>query len=394
MAMAKNTKALVTKLYPLVEKALKTRLREYKGCVGRFINKRNDLLYDIAPCDRIFFGKDDIDDFFMSMKITIPQVREALSETYYYKIAAFNPRAAKDEFTVTQLMVCRYFLMHNKDKDLELAMIYLGFSGKFYPSIHYAMFPKVQPSEHRYVMEFVVNNALTGKYDLKSQGNVIGSVRSITNTWYNTYKNRFRTMDDEDAVYLIQQLHNRIKSFIKNIAVLYYRAYEDKEYLTYDSEDFSEENYRLVSTDAIKAQKAVDAAMNVITSSDVNYKLCKMASDSNVKTEEIKSIIQTIMSDNDSLPQIKELITLLVFTYFEQAKGDKDVRDISFITYSIAPKPNSKDPHILRQKEIIEKWLMEGSPAYRKRKNRIATRNSYYRAIYIYFTLLTHNANK
>lgn len=392
--MAKNTKALVTKLYPIVEKALKSRIKNYKSCVGRFINNRNSSLYDIAPCDRIYFGQDDIDDYFMSMDISKAKVKEALSETYYYGITSFNPRAAKDEFTVTQLMVCRYFVMHNSEKDLELAMIYLAFSGKFYPSIHYAMFPKVQPSEHRYVMEFVVNNALTGKYDLKSQGNVIGAVRSISNTWYNTYKARFKSMDDEDAVYLIQQLHNRIKSFIKNIASLYYKAYEDKDYLTYDSEDFSEESYRLVSTDALKAQKSVDAAMNAITSSDVNYKLCKMASDSNVKTEEIKSIIQSILSDNDSLPEVKELITLIVFTYFEQAKGEKDVRDIAFITYSIAPKPNSKDPHILRQKEIIEKWLMDGSPAYRKRKSRIATKNSYYRAIYIYFTLLVHNANK
>lgn len=392
--MPKNTTSLLTNLYPLVSKALSSRQKEYRNCIGRFINNRNESLYDIAPCDRLYFGQNDLDDFFMSINIPIAKVKEALSGTYYYGISAFNPRAAKDEFTVTQLMCCRYFSLQNKEKELELAMIYLAFSGKFYPSIHYAMFPKVQPSEHRYVMEFVVNNALTGKYDLKSQGNVIGAVKSISNTWYNTYKNKFKSMTDEDAVYLIQQLHNRIKSFIKNIASLYYKAYEDKDYLTYDSEDFSDENYRLVSTDALKAQKAVDIAMNAITTSDVNYKLCKMASDSNVKTEEIKSIIQSIMSDNDSLVEIKELITLLVFTYFEQAKGEKDVRDISFITYSISPKPNSKDPHILRQKEIIEKWLMEGSPAYRKRKSRIATKNSYYRAIYVYFTLLVHNANK
>ena len=200
-------------------------------------------------------------------------------------------------------------------------------------------------------------------------------------------------MDDEDVVYLIQQLHNRIKSFMKNIASLYYKAYEDKEYLTYDSENHSEEGYRLVGTDSTKAQKAIEKTMTVITSSDINYKLCKMASNNDVHTEEVKSIIESIMNDKDSLVEIRELVTLIICTYFEQSKT-KDIRDIDFITFSVAPKPNSKDPHILRQKEIVENWLEDGSPAYRKRKNRLATKNSYFRSVFVYFTLLIHNANK
>ena len=36
-------------------------------------------------------------------------------------------------------------------------------------------------------------------------------------------------------------------------------------------------------------------AMTYITTHTVNYKFCKMASDSNIKTDEIKSIIESIM---------------------------------------------------------------------------------------------------
>ena len=391
--MAKMTSVLRKELYPLVESALTKNMNSYKNCVARFISKRNEALYDTAPCERIYFGQPDLDDFYISLRLTEAKIREVLEKTYYWGIAAFNPRAAKDEFTVANLMIIRHFLLAKKQKELELSIIYLAFSGKFYPSIHYASFPKVQPSEHRYVMDYVVNNELTNKYDLKTKGSVIGAIRSIAMTWIESYKNRFTNMDDDDAVYLIQQLHNRIKSFMKNIATLYYKAYEDKDYMTFDSEDFSEENYRLVGSDSTKAQKVVEKTMTTITTSDIDYKLCKMASDTNVKTEEIKSIIQTVLNSEHALAEIKELITLLVFTYFEQSKT-KDVRDIDFITFSIAPKPNSKDPHILREKEIIENWLMEGSPAYRKRKSRIATKNSYYRAIFIYFTLLIHNSNK
>ena len=51
--MKKNTKVLLTELYPLITKKLN--VNKYKLCVGRFINKRSKELYDIAPCDRIFF---------------------------------------------------------------------------------------------------------------------------------------------------------------------------------------------------------------------------------------------------------------------------------------------------------------------------------------------------
>ena len=391
--MAKNTDVLVKQLYPKVANSLDRGLNRYKSCISRFIGNRNKELFDIAPCDRIYFGQTDLDDFYISLGITEVDIRKVLEGTYYYHIAAFNPRAAKDEFIVAQMMVIRYFFLKKKEKELELSLIYLAFSGKFYPSIHYAMFPKVQPSEHRYVMEYVVNNELSQKYDLKSQGNVIGAIKSICKTWITSYEKRFKEMDDEDVVYLIQQLHNRIKSFMKNIASLYYKAYEDKEYLTYDSENHSEEGYRLVGTDSTKAQKAIEKTMTVITSSDINYKLCKMASNNDVHTEEVKSIIESIMNDKDSLVEIRELVTLIICTYFEQSKT-KDIRDIDFITFSVAPKPNSKDPHILRQKEIVENWLEDGSPAYRKRKNRLATKNSYFRSVFVYFTLLIHNANK
>ena len=54
-----------------------------------------------------------------------------------------------------------------------MAIVNMAFSGKFYPSIHYGFFKKVQPVEYKWVMDYVVNNMLTGKFDLKSKGNVI-----------------------------------------------------------------------------------------------------------------------------------------------------------------------------------------------------------------------------
>ena len=65
--MAKNTDVLVKQLYPKVANSLDRGLNRYKSCISRFIGNRNKELFDIAPCDRIYFGQTDLDDFYISL---------------------------------------------------------------------------------------------------------------------------------------------------------------------------------------------------------------------------------------------------------------------------------------------------------------------------------------
>jgi hypothetical protein len=291
-------------------------------------------------------------------------------------------------------MCVRYYYLKKMKKETELSMIYLAFSGKFYPSIHYGSYPEAPPEENRYIMEYVINEKLTNKFDIKREGSVFGAIKSICLTWLDTYNDRLKSCDDEDVVYLIQQLHNRIKSFMKNIAEVYYEVYENKDaYFVYSNDNLSEDNYHLADNDSLKIERAVENTMSYIASSSVDYNICKMSSDSNVKTDEVKSIIETILSDNMNIPDVKELIRIIITEYFVNSKT-KDIRDIDFITTSIAAKPNTKNKNILRQRQIIESWLDTNSPAYRKRKSRQATKNSYFKSILTYFTLIIHTSSK
>ena len=273
-------------------------------------------------------------------------------------------------------------------------MIYLAFSGKFYPSIHYGSYPVAAPEENRYVMDYVINEKLTNKFDIKREGSVFGAIKSIANTWLTTYDDKLQSFTDEDVVYLIQQLHNRIRSFTVNIAKIYYDVYANKDnYFTYNSDSLDEDNYHIADNDSLKIERLVENTMSYISSNGVDYRICKMASDSNVKTDELKEIIEAIISDNINLSEAKELIRLIITQYFIESKN-KDVRDIDFINKSVAAKPNTKDKNILRQKEIIENWLENNSTAYRRRKSRIATKNSYFKSVLMYFVLLIHISNK
>ena len=388
----KDTKAILEIAYPEVEKKMKSNYNKYKNYISKFINSRSTLLYSNMPSQQIYFSQNDVNAFFNTTGIDIKIIKNAIQHTYYNEIANFNPRYAKDECTVAMLCIIRYFGIHNMKKDLDLALINMAFSGKYYPSIWYGSFPVTAPNEH--VMEYVVTQVLTNKFDIVREGNVIGAVKSVAQTWYSAYPERYKDFHDDDCVYLIQQLHNRLRSFMSNIAEVYYEYNSNKNlYMTYDSDDVGDDDYRLADSDSFKMTRAVENTMSYLNSHGIDYRICKMATNDIIKLDELKSIIEVLLGDNRNLPLIKEYVTLLISCYFRQSKN-KDVRDLEFVSYSIKSKPNSKDKYTLRQKELIDKILINNSEHFARRRNRASTESAYYRAINAYFALTIQQANK
>lgn len=388
-----DTSAIKDKLYPLVAEAMKSSSikNAYKSAINDFMSKRAEALYDSLPCDRIICSDYEMDNLFKAVKIPKEKVAEIIKQTYYGNIDHFTPLAAKHEFTILQETIIRYFVLEKQPKDAELAMLYLSFSGKFYPSLHYRSYPLVVPVKH--IMEYVVNNQLTNKFDLKTKGNVIGAVKSVGLTWLDAYKDKFKTFTDEDLVYLIQQLYSRIGSFIKNIATEYYKVYDNKEsYITYQSDSFDADDFHLADSDTLRISKATEATINHINSYGVEYKLCSMCSNTDITPGECKAVIESIVNNRDNITTMKELISIMIALYFET--GKTDITDINFITFTIAPKPNAKQKEIVRLKTIIEEWLSESGTAYVRRRSRLATKNSYERAVKLYFALVIHNSNR
>jgi len=392
----KDIEVIKKKLYPKMKNNINSStISKFKRNMGKFIEERYVQLYDIAPFDRIPFSEDDAQEFFKLLKIDEDEVRNIIEQTYYGKVANFNPLAAKDPFTILCLSFLRYLILVDKNKkNIELGLIFLTFSGKFYPSVHYGSYPVVQPSEYRHIMEFVINNDLSDNYDIKKEGSVIGAVKSIGNTWMETYKDRIKDFDDEDIVYLIQQLRDRIKSFMKNIAELYYERYNSKDkYMTYDSDDLSEDNYHMADNDSFVMGRAIEKTMNTLTTTKVDYARCKTSASGRIRTDELKSIIETILDEDKNLPLIKELIMLLIVEFFNESK-EKDLSSINFISTSITSKPNTKNENIIREKEILDTLLDENSNAYRKRKSRLATKLAYHKALLYYIVLTIHASSK
>lgn len=385
----KDTKAIITEAYPIVEKAVSKNTLQYKKYLSSYINANSSILYSNIPSKQLYFSQTDTDNYFKALQINQNDIKKAISHTYYYEIANFNPRYAKNELTIALMCTIRYYLLHNKKQELELALINTALSGQYYPSIWYGSFP-IPPAEH--VMEYAITHMTSNKYDIVREGTLIGAIKSISMTWIESYKDRFKKFTDDDVVYVVQQLHNRIRSFMNNIASLYYEAYDNKAYITYDSDDVSEDNYHIADSDNMMIDRYVTATMNYINSHNIHYKACKLASNDTVKFDELKGIIDMLTKEKSNIPLIKEYISLMIYTYYIDTKK-KNIKDIDFISYSITPKPNSKNKYHLRLRELSEKMLINNASNFSRRRSRTATESAYFRAFNAYFAILIQETN-
>lgn len=394
--MANNTNALDTILYPKVSSLMAKNLSKYKSMIGKFIQRRQQQIYDTFPASRMLYGTSDIEELYNAVGITANEIDAAIYKTYYASISNFNPRAAKSAVTVLCMCIVKYFYNKNDKKNLELACIYMAFSGNFYPSIHYAFFP-IEPSQYRHVIDYVVNEYMDMRYDIKATGSLFGAVNNLCGTWIESYTKLLKgKTSDEDYVYMIQQLHTRLKSMIKNCATAYYECYDKKLYMTYSGDNMSEDasEFRIAESDLSRAELLTQKTMGIITTTDVSYINCKRASNDIIKTEELKSIIEEVVNNADNLDRLQELIRLIIINYMHDCNKSTIDDPIGFLKYSTTAKPNSNDKNINREKEIIEKFLDENSTSYRKRKSRLATKLSYNRAFKTYLVLTIIDAVK
>jgi hypothetical protein len=385
--MINNTSIISDKLYPVVAGALQKFDNKFKANIKKFIQDRHEQMFAIAPYDRIFFNQTDIDNMYKSLGLLERDIETIMKDTYFWNIP-LNPQCAKEPYVETLMCCIKYYLKKNDIKSAYLACTYLAFTGKFYASVHGAAFPTVAPVKYKSVMDYVVNNMLSEKFDLKKYNTVFGAIESMCRTYIDTYAKSLKDTNttDEDYKNLVQQLRTREMSFMMNIASLYYEAYENKYYLNYETENEDPDDFRLPDNDSATALRLTEKTMNYLTSTYVSLDVCNKCKDANVKALEVKDIMEGIIGDNGNLPKVRRLVNILICNFMAQNPGKK-VGSIEFVAFTTKAKPNTKNPVEIEQKQIIVNWLDDKSPNFRRRKSREATANSYVRSVLMYFAL-------
>ena len=392
---SKFTSIIVQQIYPLVEAAVSKRDAKFRDHMAKWFNRNHELVFDIGPYDRIYYTEKDKKDLFDSLGLLEKDILLILQNVFYFN-TPYNPQCAKEPYVIVLICAIRYYLMTNKTRNAELTSIYLCFSGKFYASLHGEFFKKFPPSKYRSVMDYVINNMLSAKYDIKTKGSLFGAIESMCKTWIDTYAERLKKpFNDDDCGKHIQQLRDRERSFLRNISNLYYEAYENKYYMNYETDSLDEDNFRLTSNDASEAARITENTMNYLLSNRTNIDYCNLCQDSNVKAiDDLQPIIDNLLSDRNALPELKRVINIIVCD-FKRTHPNQKVASVEFLDYTIKPKPNIKDKYLLELKSTIVGWLERYSARYKGRARRKETAISYYRSVLLYFTLAIYDvANK
>jgi len=382
----KVSNILVKKLYPIVEQSLAKNTNKLMDHISKFFNKNHKQIHDISTYDNIYYNQSDIDDLFKSVGLTEAEVESIIKQCYFYSVPV-NPQCVKEPYVELLMMAIRYFVKSGKRREAEITGVYLAFSGKFYASIFANCYPTAPPSKYRSAMDYVVNNMLTDKYDLKRYGTVFGAIKAMITTWLDTYEKQFKadTSDDEIIKMLVQQLRDRLKSFMYNIMELYYDAYQSKSYMNYETDSETPEDFHLADNDAAKAARLTENTLNYMTTNKVSLEICNRAHDQYVKATELCNIIEAILADNNNLPKLKRVINIIICDFYRKYPGG-NVKSIEFVSYSIKAKPNTRDKYLLELKDTLSAFLDQNSVAYRRKSE--ARKASYYKSLLTYLVLV------
>ena len=374
---------ILDELYPLVKSKLdnKNIERKFISNIAQFFNAKSTQINDIAPYTNIYFNQSDLDKLLKSIDITEKEVIDILSKCWFWD-QDIRPKCTKEPYVEILMCAIRYYIIANNIKYTEMITIYILFSGKFYASIYSSLwrFP-VNPS----IMDYVINNNLSDKYDLKKEGTVFKAIKKLANTYLDKYSKDIASRDhsDNDFKNNIQQLRDREKSFLGNIFTSYIEAAESKSYLNYETDNLDPDKFRITDNDSAKASRITESAIGILTTQKVSREYCNNAHDSRVKSEQVQSILENIiLSDKNNIPQLKRVINIMICDFMSGNPG-VPVNSAAFLSYAITAKPNTKNDLVIEMKTTILSWL-EQDAVYRKRSATKATAISYYRSIVCY----------
>ena len=386
----KITTVINDELYKLVESKLSNSATEKKfmANIAKFMNSRSKQLNDVAPYTNIYFNSSDVSGIFNSIGLAEKDVEDILKKCFFWN-QDYRPKCAKEPYVEVLACAIRYYLKNNNTKSAKIVTVYLCFSGKFYASIysHCWKYPAKDT-----IMDYVVNNMLNDKFDLRKEGTILKSIDKLATTYITKYESDFKSDmdDDEYAKKIIQQLRDRVKSFLMNIFAMYKYAADNKLYMNYETDSLDPDAFRITDNDSATAARLTEAAVGIMTSQRVDVGICNKVQNpkEQVRSDKIKNILESIiLVDSSNIPSLKRVINILICSFYGERKNkNATTNSVDFIEYCAKPKPNTKNPLLLEMKQTIIGWLNQDA-TYRQ-CNRDATLNAYYKAIVLYFAFI------
>lgn len=170
---------------------------------------------------------------------------------------------------------------------------------------------------------------LDSSWDIIKYSNILENLNATMTTVRDTYKDRTKRLNDEDIVYVINQISSRVNDKVKKVSQRYYANekafYKEKERL--DSDEL-----RHTTTETLKFDSIVKAVKHDIITNGLDVRLLKQVKGINFKNDMVK------LHKHES-KILCDITSMLIDNYMRAYPSVSMVESrTKFITYSVTNK--------------------------------------------------------
>lgn len=376
-----------------LDKIISNRLSEFKvkkdfnKLVSNFIDVNVEILQNPAPQYRLFFSDArERNPVYRLFDLEQKDVEDLVDKIPFLDS---NWKVAKDPFFIIMTLMIRELTKKNNDKTtLKNAMLYLSFS--MYSSLQYKYF-RFPPNED--IINYTINN-ISNKFLFKSYGSVLKAIEHTVEVNHNKYKKDLLSTEDKDIINYLINLRNRFNGLIQNFKNAYEENRKNKNYLSHETDNMDEDNYKETSNISGDIKNTVSDLTIKFFTATINENIVRMTATVNhIDKSTLYNVVELIKENESNL--VSEIISYIIEIFLTEYNGNISmIKSKKFIADGIGiySRSNTKDIRIIRSKEILEILLTK----YCKRfieTERLVTKNNYKKALFSYFVFfIAYNA--
>lgn len=355
--------------------------------IGEYRNRNINILSSPYPVTNLIFrmGSDTMDDSDAAIVFKCCGVdrNEVTNVTNTAKKAIMLDQvgATINDFCITMVLAMSHFY---KDKT-RLRLLCLYYAYGFYWSIYKKYFRKFDPNPE--VMKYTVDE-MSNKFGLKRLGSIDKVIDSIMFKTAETYEAKLKNLSDKEIIEVCNAFRTRIEHMFYKLFKVYNENYKKNNRRFTTVETDAEGNYIDRETNLTTIEQLSNQCTTKFFSNGVSNKKIDMVSNiCKVSKNDLKMVIH-LLQEEERVREVKEFYDCLFYAFFSQypSATPQEVKSLKFVAAidQIYKKGNCNDKNINRIKELSHNWLKAGSKTYAA-TNRVATQNSFRKAVYLYF---------
>ena len=366
-----------------VSKALasKPTLDTYKSTIDKYLSMNTNKYFIQGPGERPIFSSDMKNQYIQTVGLTQELITKTIKLSKEIKS---NWNIMNDPVNTAIALALRYFLSKKNKDFIQYTHWYLVIST--YPSYHYKYF---KHGVNEACMNYTIAN-LSQKFKIKQSDTLLTTFTRMIQVCTDLHKDKLIKGDDKAIVKYIQDVHARMNSLLKNVAVEYYHNYENDRYLKIDKDIFDDDKYYEGESNSYIIDQLSNKVVTHMVINGPDMKLVQLAAKTNnVSTNLMRNYTETMINDQhrEEIRTIVENILQLFLNSTEERHTTSDIRSNNFIIYCLQlyKRSNTTDPNITSIKNILDKWLVD--LGIRTKTSRAATVINFRRAFFTFFVM-------